>query len=215
MKKILMLFAACSLFFACNDDKDDNAGGNGGGGNGGGTGETYDFDIKAEDGFFAYDGLDEASGHYRTSVMLSSKSMSEENTDGYTDILIYIYTSFEPEIVSQTGGYTFRKFFTGAITPFYTTGSGLTDQMWYIGKHFTDEEGENVQGCGWFTYDKDGNTTACYAADDTEKTTCEIVENEDGTHTIKGVMYDKTLGKTLRYEYTTDDPGIFSPNFGE
>ena len=64
--------------------------------------------------------------------------------------------------------------------------------MWYIGKHYTDDEGDpNVQGCGWFTY-QNGLETGCFAADDTERTTCEIVDNGDGTHTIKGVMYDKT-----------------------
>ena len=56
--------------------------------------------------------------------------------------------------------------------------------------------------------------TGCFAADDTERTTCEIVDNSDGTHTIKGVMYDKTFDKSLRYEYKTEHPGIFSPNFG-
>ena len=40
------------------------------------------------------------------------------------------------------------------------------------------------------------------------------VDNGDGTHTIKGVMYDKTFDKSLRYEYKTEHPGIFSPNFG-
>jgi len=28
------------------------------------------------------------------------------------------------------------------------------------------------------------------------------------------VMYDKTFDKSLRYEYKTEHPGIFSPNFG-
>ena len=43
---------------------------------------------------------------------------------------------------------------------------------------------------------------------------CTVVDNGDGTHTIKGVMYDKTFDKSLRYEYKTEHPGIFSPNFG-
>ena len=150
-----------------------------------------------------------------TTVWLSSKSMSTGDTGDYVDILVYIYTDFEPEILTSTGGYTYRKFFTGAISPFYTDSvEKHTDRMWYIGKHYTDDEGDpNVQGCGWFTY-QNGLETGCFAADDTERTTCEIVDNGDGTHTIKGVMYDKTFDKSLRYEYKTEHPGIFSPNFG-
>lgn len=142
--------------------------------------------------------------------MLNSKSMSTGDTGDYVDILVYIYTDFEPEILTSTGGYTYRKFFTGAISPFYTDSvEKHTDRMWYIGKHYTDDEGDpNVQGCGWFTY-QNGLETGCFAADDTERTTCEIVDNGDGTHTIKGVMYDKTFDKSLRYEYKTEHPGIF------
>ena len=73
--------------------------------------------------------------------MLSSKSMSTGDTGDYVDILVYIYTDFEPEILTSTGGYTYRKFFTGAISPFYTDSvEKHTDRMWYIGKHYTDDE---------------------------------------------------------------------------
>ena len=148
-----------------------------------------------------------------TSPALGSASPLEFN--GLSPAPGPIYTDFEPEILTSTGGYTYRKFFTGAISPFYTDSvEKHTDRMWYIGKHYTDDEGDpNVQGCGWFTY-QNGLETGCFAADDTERTTCEIVDNGDGTHTIKGVMYDKTFDKSLRYEYKTEHPGIFSPNFG-
>lgn len=89
------------------------------------------------DGFMAYDGLDEASGMYRTNIMLSSETMESE-TYPYYDVLIYIYTRNPLERIDEH----YREVPFGEVTPFYTNGQGLTDMMYYIGKHVTDQYGD-------------------------------------------------------------------------
>lgn len=156
------------------------------------------------DGFMAYDGFDEASGMYRTNIMMCSETMGSDKLP-YYDVLIYVYTAEPLERVDEL----YRKVPFGDVTPFYTNGQGLTDMMYYIGQHVTDEYGEpNMSGSGWVYYDENGGTEF-FVADDTDNTRISIADNGDGTYTISGVLVDKTLGEELKFVYT-DDKLVFS-----
>ena len=156
------------------------------------------------DGFMAYDGLDEASGMYRTNIMLSSEAMGSE-TYPYYDVLIYIYTRNPLERVDEH----YREVPFGEVTPFYTNGQGLTDMMYYIGKHVTVQYGEpNYQGTAWIYYDENGDSDF-FVADDTDNTRISITDNGDGTYTISGVLVDMTKNEELKFSYT-DDKLVYS-----
>ena len=156
------------------------------------------------DGFMAYDGLDEASGMYRTNIMMCSQEMGSDNYP-YYDVLIYLYTAAPLERVDAN----YRKVPFGEATPFYTNGQGLTDMMYYIGQHVTDQYGEpNMSGSGWVYYDENGGTEF-FVADDTDNTRISIADNGDGTYTISGTLVDKTMGEELKFVYT-DDKLVFS-----
>lgn len=160
--------------------------------------------VELTDGFLAYDGIDEASGMYRTNIMLCSEAMGS-GTLPYYDVLIYVYTSFPLERIDQN----YREIPFGDITPFYTNGQGLTDMMYYIGKHVTDQYGEpNCQGTAWLYYKEDG-TTDIFVADDTDNTHISISDNGDGSYTISGTLVDMTRGKELKFVFTDDKP-VFS-----
>lgn len=164
-----------------------------------------DDSIVMADGFMAYDGLDSASGMYRLNIMMSSKSMSDSSIDEYDDVVLYVYLKNELERIDDRT----RKVPFGKITPFYTDGSELGDMVYYIGKHFTDQDGsENAQGTAVF-HNKDGKIASTTVADDTDKSSFEIVDNGDGSYTVKGIYVDKTLGKTYKFKYT-DDKAVFS-----
>ena len=139
------------------------------------------------DGFMAYDGLDEASGMYRTNIMMCSQEMGSDNYP-YYDVLIYLYTAAPLERVDAN----YRKVPFGEATPFYTNGQGLTDMMYYIGVY----------------YDENGGTEF-FVADDTDNTRISIADNGDGTYTISGTLVDKTMDEELKFVYT-DDKLVFS-----
>lgn len=156
------------------------------------------------DGFMAYDGLDEASGMYRTNIMMCSQEMGSDNYP-YYDVLIYVYTAEPLERADEM----YRQVPFGDITPFYTNGQGLTDMMYYIGQHVTDQYGEpNMSGSGWVYYDENGGTEF-FVADDTDNTRISIADNGDGTYTVSGTLVDKTMGEELKFVYT-DDKLVFS-----
>lgn len=154
------------------------------------------------DGFMGYDGLDAASGRYRLNIMMSTEKMGE-HTGNYYDVIIYVYLKYDLERIDDMT----REVPFGKITPFYTDGQQLGDMVYYIGKHFSDNEGENAQGTAVFKYDNDV-TTEIIVADDTENTSLEIVDNGDGTYTVKGIIADLN-GKSFKFKFT-DDKAVFS-----
>lgn len=160
--------------------------------------------LEMADGFMAYDGLDSASGRYRLSVMMSTKSMSNSEED-YDDVVLYIYLKSDLERIDA---YT-RKVPFGNITPFYEDGSTLGDMVYYIGKHFTDEDGNpNAAGTAVFKY-KGGKVSDILVADDTENSNFAIIDNGDGSYTVKGKIVDKEKGESYSFKYV-DDKAVFS-----
>ena len=123
----------------------------------------------------------------------------------YQDVLIYVSPA---EPLEKVDDY-YRAVPFGDVTPFYTNGQGLTDMMYYIGRHVTDSEGEpNMSGSGWVYYDENGGVEY-YVADDTDNTRISIADNGDGTYTVSGTLVDKTMGEELKFVYT-DDKLVFS-----
>lgn len=162
--------------------------------------------IVAADGFMAYDGFDSASGMYRLNIMMSSKSMSGTADGPYEDILLFVYLKNELKRIDEH----YREVPFGKITPFYTDGTQLGDMVYYVGKHFNDPDGTpNAQGTAVFCCDSKGVAQDIIVADDTENSYFEIVDNGDGTYTVKGMYSDRTNGKTYKFKYT-DDKKVFS-----
>lgn len=199
MKKLLIFLATMLMFASCEKTKEQEK-----------EEPTVNY-VELQDGFMAYDGVDEGSGYYRTNIMMSTKKMSDPNTDGYTDVLIYLYTKFPLKRIDEH----YREVPIGEFTPFYTDGSGvgLTEMMFKVGMHFTDEEGDaNLSGSGVIIYDKDDNAEF-FAADDTEKTKVSVVLNADGSHTVYASIFDKTLNKEFYFKFT-DTKKVFSLDQG-
>lgn len=160
--------------------------------------------VEVADGFMAYDGLDSASGRYRLNIMMSTKSMSGDAQE-YDDILVYVYLKYELERIDANT----RTVPFGKITPFYTDGTAEGDMLYYIGERFTDSDGTpNASGTSIFRY-KDGKVVDVLVADDTEKSSFEIVDNGDGSYTVKGCIADKTKGESYSFRYV-DDKAVFS-----
>lgn len=161
--------------------------------------------LVLKDGFLKYDELDDASGYYRTNIILSSDVMKENGSKGQIDILLWVYTSYPLDKAKDKNRF---KVPFGVVTPFFTNGTGLTDMMYYIGKHKKDANGEaNFEGTAWVDIDDKGKE-AYFVADDTKNTRIEIKDNKDGTYTIFGVLVDQTKKSELKFTYT-DNKDVF------
>lgn len=156
--------------------------------------------VVLQDGFMAYDGFDSASGRFRLNIMMCSESMSG-NDGTYEDILIYVYLKNELESIDNKT----RKVPFGKITPFYTDGSSLGDMVYYIGRHKSDADGANAEGTSVFYYSENVNSEII-VADDTDNSEFEIIDNGDGTYTVRGIVVDKTKGKSYKFKYTDRKP---------
>lgn len=163
-----------------------------------------DKSVEMADGFMAYDGFDSASGRFRLTVMLSTKSMGDDSAEEYIDIMIPIYLKYELERIDQHT----RVVPFGKVMPFYTDGTATADMLYYIGKSFVDQDGgENAQGFSAFVYE--GNkVSSTIVADDTDNTEVEIVDNGDGSYTVRGKIVD-LRGKEYSFRFT-DDKAVFS-----
>ena len=166
--------------------------------------------LEIKDGFLAYDGLDSASGYYRLNVMLSTKKMSDDASE-YTDITIWVYCK-NPLEASENNP-RLRVVPTGNITPFYTNGQGLTDMMYYIGKHVNVDGEPNASGTALYMTKSDGSVDI-YVADDTDNSKFEIKNNGDGTFTVTGVIADKTKGKSMFFTFTKEGE-VFDLTWGQ
>ncbi len=161
--------------------------------------------LVLKDGFLKYDELDEASGYYRTNIILSSDVMKENGSNGQIDVLIWLYTSYPLEKGQEKNRFNIPF---GVATPFFTNGVGLTDMMYYIGKHKKEANGEpNFEGTAWVEIDDKGKDTY-FVADDTKNTKIEVKDNKDGSYTIHGVLVDQTKNTELKFTYT-DNKAVF------
>lgn len=160
--------------------------------------------VQMADGFMAYDGFDSSSGRFRLTIMLSTRNMGDESSDGYVDIMLPVYLKYE---LDKLDNYT-RAVPFGKILPFYTDGTATADMLYYIGKSFIDEDGiENASGFSAFVYEN-GKLVSTTAADDTDRSEAEIIDNGNGSYTVKGTIAD-TRGREYKFKFT-DTKMVFS-----
>lgn len=81
--------------------------------------------------------------------------------------------------------------------------------MYQIGKHVTTEAGPNVQGSMWSNITNNTDDDL-FAADNSDKSWVEIIDNGDGSYTVFGVLVDNTRGKELYFTFTDNKP-VFAP----
>lgn len=159
--------------------------------------------LELVDGFMMYDDLDEATGLYRTNLMMSTKKMSQDgNGIEYKDVLIWLLTQ-EPLVKLTEQSYQLPF---GKVAPLEGSYDTWKPLMYYVGKHVKGSDGKpNFQGTAWINFDKNKNEDY-FVADDTKATSIEIVDNKDGSYTISGKLVDKTRGEELTFTYTDSKP---------
>ncbi len=149
--------------------------------------------LQLQMGFFAYDGIDEASGRHRVTFMGSTRPRGSDMTD-YLDVTLFMYLLYDPGDYPTAGNYEI----------FQEDGSNMNTNLVYkAGKHVLMDGEPNMQGSGWWLIE-DGKEDVCNAS----MTGVQTILHDEDTHvtTITGTMIDSETGKTLNYTYSTEEP---------
>ncbi len=144
-------------------------------------------------GFFAYDGIDEASGRHRVNFYGSTNPRYGEEKD-YIDVTIFMYLLYDPGDYVTPGDYV----------PYADDGSNMKVNLVYKpGKRCLIDGEPNMQGSGWWTLE--------------DKEIVAFNPSIEGTHTItfdaktkattiSGSMVDSETDETFNFTYSTDEP---------
>ncbi len=204
MKLRTFLFAAfvsMMTVFAVGCSDDDNNNVKPGGDNGEDPVPPVTEDVMVmQDGFLAADGLDEASGRYRLTIMLCSQKIGSQ-TFPYYDVMLYLYLKEPMTPIDEHR----QQVPFGRVTPFFVDGQMLGDMVYYIGKHKMDGGEESFEGTAW-AYNKSETDAEFFVANDLERTEIYIDDNGDGSYTVRGTLYDKDLNKEMKFKYVDTKP---------